>query len=704
MNNTLIHESNNKQVIGGNAICPNTTLAICYYDINSNLLDSVFSILSLALTNIHILVIDAVSTAKAILDDAINYDSIEVLDLSHISFANPSQLKNYALNYIDSDYVSFINAGWKLNKTSIIDLFNSPINDSINCFCQILKTNISSIGLFAFKTELLKETKYNKAIYSGEDFELILRLLVKDMTSENGLINKEVFYLESDNYSCNLSLSFFDTLAYCLGKYSNIINSLELYDYVSSLYTEIAKANNYEEEFEKMLQNFLRLENNYELGQNIFIAASSYYYNLEGKKAYDLLSKYFWNENNILRTATLTESNMLLFIMAETYLLFTTKEQLQAFINKYPTVKSFKKDYCQIKFALRRIWFNKDLLEPNYLDNLILDKDIPVEMLSVIAKYSTSSNYQLALFEKIYRKLEANKKLDRIYVNKFDCFKTILEKELTNKKIFQRNFSTRKEATTNETILLTYLDLNKDSYTQKETNSSTNTLTLKPKKDLDPRKIAIIFCTNNMDYMKECIFYLKDLIVPKDFSLEILPVLNANSMTEGYNLAMSHTNAKYKLYIHQDSFIIDRNILSKLISCFENDTNIGMLGIFGSSSLDESCKWFNSPTQDNYFNLFQDEILDVLTSVKRTTSNPVNAWAIDGVFIATSVDISWCEDIFNDWHFYDICQCARMRENGYKTAFLPTNEISMLHENTLNKDPDFKYDLYAHRFKNFVLS
>ncbi len=704
MTNLKVQGADTNRVIGSESVCPSICLAICYFDANANLLDSVYSALSLGLSNTHILVIDAISTAKASIDSEIHSDSVELLDISHINFANLAQLKNHVVNCIESEYICFINAGWKLTREKITNLFNSPITDSIESFKDILTTNVSSIGLLAYKTDLLKDFKFNKAIYSGEDFELILRLLVTDMKSSEGIINEDIFYLESEDYNFNPSISFFDTLAYCLGKYSNILNSLSIYEEISDYYTEIAKTNNYKVKFEEKLCNYLTLENNYELGENIFLAASAYYYNNETAKATNLLTKYFWHENEITRTASLTEKNMLLYIMAEIASIFTSEELKTAFLNKYPTLRSFKKDYLLVKFALRRIWFKKDCLDKDYLLRLLITRDIPVEMLTVITKYASSQNYSLELFENVAKQLGSSK-LDRLYFNKFDCFKTILEKDLKERQISQYSIKERLDNQTdssiNSRIFYTELDLTRDSFTQSGPDSSTNTLQLHPKKDLDLEKIAIIFCTNNEVYKEECLFYLKDLKLPEGFSLEIIAIKNASSMTEGYNFAMSHTNAKFILYIHHDTFLIDRDILIKLVTAFKKDSNIGMLGVFGSASLDGSCKWYKSPIDDNYFNLYQDEILDVLTSVKRPEAGKIaEALAIDGVFMATSVDIPWDKDCFNDWHFYDIAQCFKMREAGLKIGFLGTDSICLLHENSLNKDPDFKYELYASLFKN----
>ena len=48
------------------------------------------------------------------------------------------------------------------------------------------------------------------------------------------------------------------------------------------------------------------------------------------------------------------------------------------------------------------------------------------------------------------------------------------------------------------------------------------------------------------------------LILPDDYSIEIIVVHNASDMTSGYNAAMLSSDAKYKIYLHHDTFIINK--------------------------------------------------------------------------------------------------------------------------------------------------
>ena len=79
-------------------------------------------------------------------------------------------------------------------------------------------------------------------------------------------------------------------------------------------------------------------------------------------------------------------------------------------------------------------------------------------------------------------------------------------------------------------------------------------------------KIAFIICTNDEIMMKECRLYIERLFVPKGYTTEILEIHDAPSMTSGYNRAMRQSDARYKIYLHQDVFILNRNFLNNLMT------------------------------------------------------------------------------------------------------------------------------------------
>ena len=78
---------------------------------------------------------------------------------------------------------------------------------------------------------------------------------------------------------------------------------------------------------------------------------------------------------------------------------------------------------------------------------------------------------------------------------------------------------------------------------------------------INRRKFAFIICVNEEYIFKECELYINQLNIPYGYTVEIVPVKDVKSLAQGYNRGMASTDAKYKIYMHQDVFIINPNFL-----------------------------------------------------------------------------------------------------------------------------------------------
>jgi len=132
-------------------------------------------------------------------------------------------------------------------------------------------------------------------------------------------------------------------------------------------------------------------------------------------------------------------------------------------------------------------------------------------------------------------------------------------------------------------------------------------------------------------------------------------------MTSGYNLAMAKSPSKYKVYLHQDVFIIDPDFITRIATIFQSSPRLGLLGVIGAKSLPANGVWWESsdtigrvlefrPPTYNYLNFGSDN----------TPYSPVVA--LDGLVLITQFDIRWDENI-QGFHFYDISQSLRFLDN-----------------------------------------
>ena len=181
------------------------------------------------------------------------------------------------------------------------------------------------------------------------------------------------------------------------------------------------------------------------------------------------------------------------------------------------------------------------------------------------------------------------------------------------------------------------------------------------------RKIAFITCVNNQQQYAEAVLYIKHLLLPEDMQAEIIAIENAASMCNGYNQAMSMTDAKYKVYLHQDVLIVNKYFIYEILRLFQEKT-IGGIGVIGARCLPASGIWWDGMrTYGKVLHACEAEST-VLSSCMETEEAYIEAEAVDGLIMATQVDCPWREDLFTGWHFYEISKCKELQRLGYKVV------------------------------------
>lgn len=179
--------------------------------------------------------------------------------------------------------------------------------------------------------------------------------------------------------------------------------------------------------------------------------------------------------------------------------------------------------------------------------------------------------------------------------------------------------------------------------------------------------IAFITCVNQEAMYEESLRYIKRLKVPDGIHVEILPIRGAKSMCQGYNHAMSLTNARYKVYLHQDCLIANENFIYDIIELF-SDASVGIVGTIGCQKLPPSGIWWDGKQiNGRILHACEPEVI-VDSEVDQALEPYMYMQAVDGLLLATQYDVPWREDLFDGWHFYDVSQCMEMSRAGYRTA------------------------------------
>lgn len=202
---------------------------------------------------------------------------------------------------------------------------------------------------------------------------------------------------------------------------------------------------------------------------------------------------------------------------------------------------------------------------------------------------------------------------------------------------------------------------------------------------MNDHKFAIIICTNNKLLLNECIHYINHLNIPKGHELELLTIDDATCITAAYNEAMNASDAKYKIYMHQDVLLLNQNILSNLLEIFDDDPQIGLVGMVGYDCVStDGIMWHTKRTGNLYMHhpdYTYPSRNDYRYSLKQDGYTMVAE--IDGFFMATCHDFPWDNESLKGWDFYDAFQSMHFLMEGYKIAVPVQTHPWCLHDDNL---------------------
>jgi hypothetical protein len=177
--------------------------------------------------------------------------------------------------------------------------------------------------------------------------------------------------------------------------------------------------------------------------------------------------------------------------------------------------------------------------------------------------------------------------------------------------------------------------------------------------------------------------------------VELIDIRKADSMASGYQAAMHQSDAKYKVYVHQDTFIINRSFIYDILHVFQQNDALGMIGVIGAEEVPQSGIWWEASKKAGkvieyrrtYSYLSFDEIDETVKTVE----------ALDGLLLVTQYDLPWRKEIFDGWHLYDTSQCFEFRKKGYLVGIPHQKEPWVIHACGNEFDSD-QYSDYLEKF------
>lgn len=202
---------------------------------------------------------------------------------------------------------------------------------------------------------------------------------------------------------------------------------------------------------------------------------------------------------------------------------------------------------------------------------------------------------------------------------------------------------------------------------------------------MNDNKIAFIICVLDEKQFETCISYINKLNVPSGFELEIVDIREKNNIAHAYNIGLGKTDAKYKVYIHSNTYIKNRNLIRDILDIFNNE-KIGLIGVVGAKRIPPSGVWWNDISKVGKVNLRRNDNIEHCYKNNNIIEKYEIVEAVDGLIMSTQYDIKWKEEIFDSLYFYDISQCLEFKKKGFEVVVPRQEEAWCIHDESINVD------------------
>ena len=225
---------------------------------------------------------------------------------------------------------------------------------------------------------------------------------------------------------------------------------------------------------------------------------------------------------------------------------------------------------------------------------------------------------------------------------------------------------------------------------------------------LDSHAIAFVTCVDDEAQYATCLRYIDALHIPPGYAVEKVAIIGATSVADGYQRAMETSSARYKIYVHQDVYLVHRGLLRELVHLFGTYPRLGMLGVVGTIRMPAKGIWWVNKFscygrlweyrresgfpgslfgRRLHFNRFHSFAGDYLPAV-----------SADGLFMATQYDIPWINPL-GGFLLYDQVQAAEFIKAGLEVGIARQEAVWCLHWGRLQErspDQNTRRDLELH--------
>ncbi|MDQ0417074.1 2-polyprenyl-3-methyl-5-hydroxy-6-metoxy-1,4-benzoquinol methylase [Croceifilum oryzae] len=199
-----------------------------------------------------------------------------------------------------------------------------------------------------------------------------------------------------------------------------------------------------------------------------------------------------------------------------------------------------------------------------------------------------------------------------------------------------------------------------------------------PNKQVDENSFLFVTCVDDEEAYQKCQHHIQQLMLPEGYRFDYFQIRKATNMAQAYNVAINHP-AKYKIYIKQNTFILNKNFLHDLLDLFHTHPKLGLVGMIGSETIPSSGVWWESPDLIGKLIHCPDDLYQVVSHSMKMDAPYTPVQAMDGCLMATQYDVPWKEDLFDGSHFYDSSQTQEFIQSGYEVGIPYQHEPWCLH-------------------------
>lgn len=187
-------------------------------------------------------------------------------------------------------------------------------------------------------------------------------------------------------------------------------------------------------------------------------------------------------------------------------------------------------------------------------------------------------------------------------------------------------------------------------------------------------KVAFILYGDTDLILSENLHYIQSLIMPEGIEVEAYTLSAQNGIREAFEAGRLQSDAKYKVYLDQNAYVIDKQFLVKTLGVFRQNPQLGALGVRGYYQNEE--KNITELIGNNLHRQYGYGLtIAPLTEGDKRGVIPV--MALDWHCVITGVDTPWNGD---DGNFH-IVKSVELRHMGYETAVMIDNNPMVLFDN-----------------------